>query len=177
MFYDPDKHHRRSIRLKGYDYSGPGAYYITLCTQERQCLFGEILKGKMRLNEMGHSVAYTWNDLPNHYPVTLDACVVMPNHLHGILVLGTDVGAELKSAPTEQQATRPGLGEMIRALKTFSTRRINELQRRPGIQIWQRGYYERIIRNDLEMNRIRRYIQENPAQWERDAGNPKQERP
>ncbi len=171
MSYDPNKHHRRSIRLRGYDYSQPGAYYITLCAQNRHHLFGNILDGKMQLNEMGYMVANTWNDLPNHYSIAMDACVVMPNHFHGIIVLGMNVGVELKSAPTESHRI-PGLGEIVRALKTFSTRRINTLRKTPGIRVWQRGYYERIIRNDLELKRIRRYIAENPTHWKEDSENP-----
>lgn len=86
MIDDPAKHHRRSIRLKGYDYSQPGAYYVTVCTQNRTCLLGGVVDGVMRLNEYGEIVARTWNDLPNHNPhIELDAFVVMPNHVHGIL--------------------------------------------------------------------------------------------
>ncbi|MCP9469504.1 MAG: hypothetical protein NNA31_05825 [Nitrospira sp.] len=88
MKYDPEKHHRRSIRLKGYDYSQDGAYFVTICTHNRVCLFGEVVDGELRLNELGEIVAWTWRDLPNHVPnVELDAFVVMPNHVHGIVVI------------------------------------------------------------------------------------------
>ncbi len=88
MPYDPEKHHRRSIRLKGYDYTQPGAYYITLCTKARQCLFGDVIKGEMRLNSLGNIAFNCWQAIPNHFPhVELDAFVMMPNHLHGILVI------------------------------------------------------------------------------------------
>jgi REP element-mobilizing transposase RayT len=95
MPYDPQKHHRRSIRLKGYDYTQPGAYYITLCTKARQCLFGDVVKGEMRLNALGDLAFTCWQAIPNHFPhVELDAFVIMPNHLHGILVISdTRVGA------------------------------------------------------------------------------------
>ena len=95
MPYDPQKHHRRSIRLKGYDYTQPGAYYVTLCTKARQCLFGDVIKGEMRLNSLGHIAFTCWQAIPEHFPhVELDAFVVMPNHLHGILVISdTLVGA------------------------------------------------------------------------------------
>jgi putative transposase len=104
MTYDPEKHHRRSIRLKGYDYTQPGAYFITICTQGRECLFGEIIDGEMHLNEAGQIVVQTWQDLPNHISnVQLDAFVVMPNHVHGIIII-TDraggIGAGFKPART-----------------------------------------------------------------------------
>jgi hypothetical protein len=92
MPYDPQKHHRRSIRLKGYDYTQPGAYYVTLCTKARQCLFGDVIKGEMRLNSLGYIAFTCWQAIPNHFPhVELDAFVLMPNHLHGILVISDTV--------------------------------------------------------------------------------------
>ena len=88
MRFDPDKHHRRSIRLKGYDYSQAGAYFVTICTKDRGCLFGEIIDGEMVLNPFGEVVQACWDDLPRHYPhVELDAFVIMPNHLHGIIII------------------------------------------------------------------------------------------
>jgi putative transposase len=110
-----------------------------------------------------------WNELPNHYPcVTCDTFVVMPNHIHGIIVVrDTIVGAGLKPAPT-----RHGLPEIIRGFKTFSARRINDLRESPGIPIWQRNYYEHIIRNEEELARIREYTANNPLQWENDRENP-----
>ncbi|MBV5272219.1 MAG: hypothetical protein JZU52_00800 [Lamprocystis purpurea] len=131
---------RASMRLKGYDYTQAGAYFITLCVQQRLCLFGEVIAGLFVSNQYGALVAQAWNDLPNHYPhVSLDQFVVMPNHVHGIIVL-SDVGADLKSdhrhrdadvgvglkpAPTKRHA----LSEIVRAFKTFSARRINEIRR------------------------------------------------
>jgi REP element-mobilizing transposase RayT len=86
--YNPDKHHRRTIRLQGYDYTASGAYFVTICTHQRQCLFGEIVGGEMRLNVLGHLIHANWQHLPHHFPsLILDAFVVMPNHIHGILVL------------------------------------------------------------------------------------------
>jgi len=88
MPYDPNRHHRRSIRLKGYDYSQAGAYFITICTQDRACLFGKVVNGEMRLNDAGRMVLAEWNMLPERFPhVVLDAFVVMPNHVHGIVVI------------------------------------------------------------------------------------------
>jgi REP element-mobilizing transposase RayT len=183
MTYDPQRHHRRSIRLKGYDYTQPGAYFVTICTRNRECLFGGIVDGKMRLNPLGDIVAACWHDLPNHYPhVQLDAFVIMPNHVHGIIVLldPGDVGAGLGPAPTTGgvPTSHPkthrghGLPEIVRAFKSFSARRINEYRRTPGTPVWQRNYYEHIIRNERSLGRIREYIVNNPLQWELDRENP-----
>lgn len=88
MRYDPTLHHRRSIRLQGYDYAQAGAYFVTICTQGRECLFGEIVDGQMRLNEAGKMAWNTWHEMPKHYPrVQIDAFMVMPNHIHGIVIL------------------------------------------------------------------------------------------
>jgi putative transposase len=163
-----EKHRRRSIRLKGYDYSQAGAYFVTIVAHERACLFGEIVDGQTRLDDAGRVVQTVWRDLINHYPgIECDAFVVMPNHVHGILVLGATVGAGLKPAPT-----RHGLFEIIRGFKTFSARRINEMRDASGTPIWQRNYYEHIIRNEAELTRIREYVANNPLQWENDRENP-----
>jgi putative transposase len=163
-----EKHRRRSIRLKGYDYSQAGAYFVTMVTRERTCLFGEIVNGQTRLNDAGRVVQRVWNDLPNCYPrVECDAFVVMPNHIHGILVLGATVGAGFKPAPT-----RHGLFEIIRGFKTFSARRINEMRDASGTPMWQRNYYEHVVRDEDELTRIREYVLSNPLQWENDRENP-----
>jgi len=173
MRYDPQKHHRRSIRLKGYDYSQAGAYFITICTKDRACLFGEVVDGEMRLNALGQIVQDVWHDLPNHVNVVLDAFVVMPNHVHGIVIIPDDtvvvVGAGSEPAPT---TTRHGLPEIVRQFKTFSARRINELRGTPGLPVWQRNYYEHIIRNEESLHRIRAYIANNPLKWALDRENP-----
>jgi REP-associated tyrosine transposase len=178
MRSDPAKHHRHSIRLKGYDYACAGAYFVTICTQNRECLLGEITNGVMASNSFGAIVQACWDDLPNHYPnMELDAFVIMPNHVHGIVKL-TDVvgaglvGAGLRPAPTENAAKRHGLPEIVRAFKSFSARRINELREMSGTVVWQRNYYEHVIRNDDELNRARRYILDNPARWTIDENNP-----
>lgn len=207
---------RHSIRLKGYDYSQPGAYFVTICTRDRAGLFGEVADGEMRLNEWGEIVLWTWRDLPNHVPnVQLDAFVIMPNHVHGIIII-TDpvnapeaVGAGSEPAPAQPQpaptqphpalaqpvpdqsiesisgviaAKRYGLPEIIRQFKTFSALRINKQRGTPGLPIWQRNYYEHIIRNEESLNRIRQYIADNPLRWALDQENPagikpKSERP
>ncbi|MBN1886714.1 MAG: transposase [Thermoflexales bacterium] len=175
--YDPQHHHRRSIRLKGYDYAQAGAYFVTLCVQNRECALGYVVDGGMVLNDAGQIVQACWDDLPNHYPhIQLDAFVVMPNHVHGIIVLVDDVrmglvGAGLKPAPTTP-AKQHGLPEIVRAFKTFSARRINLIRGTPGQAFWQCNYYERVIRDEAELDRARRYIETNPAQWQTDTENP-----
>ena len=181
MGHAPERH-RRSIRLDGYDYTESGAYFVTICTQDHLCLFGEMVNGSMRLNAAGQIVQHAWCHLPNHYPhVELDAFVVMPNHVHMVVMLtqGNElVGAGLKpalvhgSAPTSGAPKRHGLAEIVRAFKTFSSRRINERRGFQGTPLWQRNYYEHIIRNERALNHIRRYIIENPARWGQDRENP-----
>jgi putative transposase len=170
------QHHRRSIRLSGFDYSQDGAYFVTVCTQNRDGVFGEIEDGTMVLHSYGQIVFTVWHDLPDHYcHVTADQFVVMPNHIHGIMILSRDhvagigVGGGLKPAPTAKMHALP---EIIRGFKTFSSRRINELRGTPGTKLWQRNYYEHIIRNDDELNRIRQYIIDNPINWATDRNNP-----
>ena len=168
-----DHHQRRSIRLPGYDYAQPGAYFVTLCTHDREALFGEVMADAMRLNPYGEIVSMVWQDLPRHYPrVELDAFVIMPNHVHGIIVLNDDdgVGAGLRPAPTLTK--RHPLSEIVRAFKSFSARRINALRATPGVPVWQRNYYEHIIRNELEWDAIRKYIDLNPDRWALDHDHP-----
>lgn len=214
MTYNPDIHHRRSIRLKDYDYSHSGAYFVTVCAWKKECLFGEIKNGEMLLSEYGEIVMKCWDGLPDHYQnVQLDEFVIMPNHIHGIIVLNVGAGfkpariaaaaqaaaaqaaaaqaaaaqaaaaridkaplaadagdknrAGLKPAPTKGHA----LPEIVRAFKTFSSRRINEARNTPGGPVWQRNYYERIIRDDRELHAIREYIRYNPLKWEEDDEN------
>lgn len=184
--YDPERHHRRSIRLKGHDYSQGGAYFVTICTHNRECIFGEVANGEVLLNEFGQVVESAWFDLPKHYPnVELDAFVVMPNHVHGIIIVGAglidNVGAGFKPAPTMAMAAgkKPvptggyALSEVVRGFKTFSARRINEVRDTLGTPVWQRNYYEHIARDEDRLNRIREYIINNPTQWQYDRENPR----
>jgi putative transposase len=198
MKYDPENHHRRSIRLKGYDYSSAGSYFITICTYQRECLFGEISNGEMQLNQYGQIVQLHWQNLPKYHPrLQLDEFVVMPNHMHGILVLKDNrdvfhdrndgVGAGLvdkfsvekqklsaKPAPTVDTGIERdrGISEIIRGFKTFSARRINQIRHKPGIPVWQRNYYEHIVRDESSFQKIRQYIQTNPIAWEIDQLHP-----
>jgi putative transposase len=191
MNYDPKIHHRRSIRLKGYDYTEAGAYFVTIVTQGRAAVFGEVVDGEMRLNRYGEIVRTAWFDLPRHYKhVELGAFTIMPNHVHVIIILGDD--SRGGSVPANQPVpdkiimskpplpeglkTRPykrhPLSETVRAFKSFSARRINLLQHAQGTPVWQRNYYEHIIRNQHDLEQTWLYIESNPAQWETDEENP-----
>ncbi len=190
--YDPAKHHRRSIRLKGYDYTLPGAYFVTIVTHQRALLFDDPV-----LRRVAETM---WQRIPRHFPhVTLDEWVVMPNHIHGILVITDDArrgeasqqtdfstdraaqdGALSEKNPPSREASplppvgpSPGsLGAIVGNFKSVATRRINRIRHSPGTLVWQRNYYEHIIRNERELNAIRQYIRHNPARWAEDAENP-----
>lgn len=158
MSYDPEKHDRGSIRLPRYDYTQPGAYFVTICVAGRRCIFGEIVDGVMRPNKNGLIVAGQWAGLPRHYPnALLDEFVLMPNHVHGIICLSdslhSSVGAGFKPAlasPNSNQ--RHGLPEIIRGFKTFSSRGINQLRGTIGAPVWQRNYYEHVVRGEYDLD-------------------------
>jgi putative transposase len=229
MMRETVRGHRRSIRLDGYDYASAGAYFVTICTQDRACVFGDVVDGQMRPNACGRIVQDVWAGLPSRYAnVELDAFVVMPNHVHGIIVLMAGVmnhegmmnhartgGADgdagggarrgaihcahsqgamdgggamnpegvINHAPTIAEigaanrragaAGRPPLGEVVRAFKAVSTRLIHR-DVMPGAAVWQRNYYESIIRDEDSLARVRAYVQANPARWltDRDNQNP-----
>jgi putative transposase len=243
--YNPAIHHRRSIRLKGYDYTNPGAYFVTICLQEKDVhLLGKVVAGQIQLSHFGEIVLKCWHRLSRHYPnVIVDEFMVMPNHVHGIILIGANivgagnvgvganiVGAglqnrniiDVKPARTMMDDANIGhqvnggyvgaglqygnvidvkpartmmddvniahpmnggnmanggeiiypLSEIIRGFKTFSARRINELRGIAGVPVWQRNYWEHIVRNKEEMQRIREYIVNNPLRWEMDKLNP-----
>ncbi|MBK8020034.1 MAG: transposase [Chloroflexi bacterium] len=153
---------RRSIRLQGYDYRLAGAYFVTLCTHQRECLFGDIFDGVMLSNSFGNMVASAWCWLAEHYPyVDLDTWVLMPNHLHGILVLSSADSADKPKS----------LGRLIGAFKTVSSKAINQVRETPAAPVWQRNFYEHVIHNESDLNRIREYILYNPARWSEDEEN------
>ena len=171
MPFDPARHHRRSIRLKGYDYSRAGAYFVTMCIYRRECLLGEVVNGEMVLNEYGRVVCEYWEWIPKQYPhVDLDEWTVMPNHMHGIIVMvdGNGRGGS-RTAPTTK---RKSLGRLVGAFKTVSTKCINQLRQIPDGPFWQRNYHEHIIRDERSLNNIRRYIRANPRMWINDVENP-----
>jgi putative transposase len=165
--YDPYKHHRQSARLKGYDYTQAGAYFVTICAYKRQPLFGKIVDGKMRLSLLGQLVYAEWQKTavirPNIY---LDAFVVMPNHLHGIIVIFFNeaplVGATRRVAPTLQSGS---LGAIIGQFKSVVTKRYRRFRKNDDSPIWQRNYYEQIIRNERHLTAVQQYIHNNPANW------------
>ena len=170
MGLNSDFHSRRSPRLEGYDYSLNGAYFVTICAHNHASLFGEILNGEMRLNNLGEIVKTSLLDLPCHYRhIDLDTFSIMPNHIH-VLISFPGVGAGLRPARNAKEMPQ-GLPEIIRALKSFSSRGINQICKTPGNQVWQRGYYEHIVRKEDDLNRIREYIEYNPARWAEDEEN------
>jgi len=178
------KYHRRSIRLAGYDYSWAGAYFVTICAHDRICQFGDIMNGEMRLNDAGRIVERCWREIPAHFPhVELDEFVIMPNHIHGILVITNTLGTNdnivgATHASPLQQTNRPcgpksrSIAAIVGSFKSAVTKRINEMRGAPGEAVWQRNYYEHIIRDDESLNRIREYIMTNTIRWEEDEENP-----
>lgn len=164
---------RRSIRLKEFDYSQPGLYFVTIVTHQRRCLFGEVVDGKVQLNSAGNIVSEMWHGLSDRFPnVSVDLFVVMPNHIHVVV----NVGAQF-IAPGDAPASQEGamnrastLGQIIRSVKAASTHRIR--QRSDLEFVWQRNYYEHVIRDEKSLTRIRQYILDNPMRWEFDPENP-----
>jgi REP element-mobilizing transposase RayT len=231
MPYNSNIHHRRSIRLKGYDYTQQGAYFVTICTHQRNCLFGEIVDGEIKLNTNGEIARGSWLSIPRYFKnVELDEFVIMPNHLHGIIIIDSSevVGEALANqdfsqlfsevagealanqdfsqlfsevagealanqdfskqqnlssqcfAPTvytgetvKINGTKPqSLAAITQNYKSVSTRQINRMNKAKGNVIWQRNYYEHIIRNEEALNNIREYIVNNPINWVKDQENP-----
>jgi REP element-mobilizing transposase RayT len=207
---------RRSIRLPGFDYTQPGGYFVTICTYMRQDLFGIVTDGEVFLTEAGRIAARHWLRIPSLFTeITLDAWVVMPNHLHGIVVMGTRRGEAFvgpgagmagSSTPNASPLPSPACGTQtdsfgaivqgaslpnasplppnrargtttrslaaaIQNYKSICARRINQLRNSPGKPVWQRNYYEHVIRGESELRRLREYILANPAQWQEDSGD------
>jgi putative transposase len=173
-----DRHHRRSIRLPYYDYSQSGYYCVTICTQDRELLFGEIIDAEMRLNRLGRMILKCWLAIPVHYPnVELDYYVIMPNHFHGIIHITDSRCQRIQMCrggvtPPLHKLNAPTLGDIIGYFKYRSTKQINQLSNSPGRRIWQRSYYEHVIRDETELNAKREYIVNNPLKWELDRNNP-----
>jgi REP element-mobilizing transposase RayT len=190
MRFDRDKHHRRSVRLKGHDYAQPGAYFVTICTRDRECLFGHVVNGEMRLNDAAEIVREQWLRTEQMRPnVELDAFVIMPNHVHGIIVIhescrgeasvveihGSNTPSKSDASPLRQRpnGTQPGsLSAIVQNFKSISTRKMNAARDAPGMPVWQRGYYEHVVRNEAELMAIGEYIEGNPARWDDDENNP-----
>jgi putative transposase len=167
----PAPHRRRSTRLQGYDYSSAGAYFMTICTRNRECLFGEIVGATMHLNNAGTIVQQCWLDIPIHFPHTqLDEYIIMPNHIHGIICIENAVGAKnFSPLPIRQprpRGTSKTIGSIVRGFKIGVTKWIRQYT--SSNDVWQRNYWEHIIRDDAKLHSIREYINNNPAQWELD---------
>ncbi len=189
MVFKSDIHHRHSLRLKGYDYSQSGAYFVTICTQGRECLFGDVVDGEMRLNEAGCMIQKWWNESAEKFKnAEVDEYAIMPNHFHGIILI---VGAalcgrpEINVQPSTTENTKAGqphrvaptLGNIIDWFKTMTTneyiRNVRQKNWTPfNGKLWQRTYYEHIIRNEQSLQEIREYITNNPAKWAEDENNP-----
>jgi REP element-mobilizing transposase RayT len=176
--YDPQRHNRQSTRLKGYDYGQEGAYFVTICTYRRECIFGEIINSEMRLNIFGEIVHEEWLRTPvvRSY-VELGEFVVMPNHIHGILVITQPVGTWRRHVPTTEPRAfgKPiahSLSTIVGAFKSVSTRRTNHLRNTPAAPLWQARFHDVIIRSESALNKICVYIQSNPARWAEDDENP-----
>jgi len=188
MSYNPNIHHRCSIRLKGYDYSQEGLYFVTICCQHRECLFGKIVGGKMILNNAGKIVDDCWLAIPNHFPnVILHEYVIMPNHFHGIIEITVGAGsarpndntrparpdvnivnnindnANLERMDLGRANPAPTVGNIVGYFKYHTTKRIDL-----PTKLWQRNYYEHIIRNERSFNHIAEYIVNNPNMWNKD---------
>jgi len=193
MPYDKQKHRRRSIRLPGYDYTSTGAYFVTICVHGWECLLGEVVDAVMRPSEFGQVVSRYWMRIPVHVAhVELDEWVVMPNHIHGIIMI-TGRGEASPEGVSSADRLTPGegrlreqdvgrdaspllrsgsLGAIVGNFKSVTTRRVNRMRGTPGVPFWQRNYWEHIIRNDQSLHRIRAYIRDNPARWDADRLHP-----
>jgi REP-associated tyrosine transposase len=183
--FDSQKHHRRSIRLKGYDYSSEGGYYVTIVTWHRDCIFGEVVKPEfpseayVNLTALGKIADECWRAIPDHFPnVELGAHVIMPNHVHGIIVI-TDNGrgaALLRPYDNDPYPhkinVKPGsLGVIVRSYKSAVSYRIHKEHNATGI--WQRNYYEHILRDEKDLQNKIDYIAANPMLWDEDDNNPR----
>ena len=175
---------RRSIRLPEYDYSQDGAYFVTICTQNKEHLFGEIASGKMILNDAGRMIDMWWQELPKHFvPVQIDQYVIMPNHVHGVIVIvGVDRCVDPRKTAEIKKGEHVGspLPHIVQWYKTMTTNEyikgVKTNRWRPfARRLWQRNYYEHVIRNEYDLNEIRKYIIENPLKWALDEENPERD--
>ena len=176
--YNPNIHHRRSIRMEGFDYSTKGAYFITICTQDREYLFGEIDSDTIRLSIYGEIAGEEWKCLNKRFhTTTFDVFQIMPNHIHAIIGIN-NVGATLAVAQNAVDAENragaspaPTVGDIIGAYKSLVQKRCLDICKSKNVTLgkfWQRNYYEHIIRSDVEYSRIAEYITNNPKTWEND---------
>ena len=185
--FDSDIHHRQSLRWRKREYSSPGSYYVTICIQDHSCLLGDVNSGVMNLNDAGRMVEAAWLQIPTRFPtMRLDEHGTMPNHFHGIIeIVGNPgVGAPLvgalrwgRSGPRAGTRPAPTLGDAVGAFKSLSTDEyilgVHQLgwPRFPN-HFWQRNYYDHVIRDQDELEKIREYIRQNPLMWTCDRYNP-----
>jgi putative transposase len=176
MRYDPLRHHRRSIRLREYDYALAGSFFITICTHERECLFGDVEDDEVQLNELGRIARDEWDRSAKvRRELETGGFVVMPNHIHGIVHIMSlsDVGASgARPDGSLPRLPRKSLGAFVAGFKSAVTRRINTGRDAEGAAVWQRNYYEHIIRNEEDLSRIEAYIEDNPRFWNDDEYHP-----
>jgi len=196
MTYNPDIHKRQSIRLKGYDYSQSGLYFITICCYERECLFGNIINSQMILNNFGQLIKEEWlKSAEIRKEIELDDFVIMPNHFHGIVIINQEINSDfmkndvdfqdnnvgangrsplhqIQSSPPKISMKPKSISSLIAGFKSATTKKINIIRNTPQNPVWQRNYYDHIIRNDESLTRIREYIQNNPLSWENDQLHP-----
>ena len=185
--FDPQKHHRRSIRLKGYDYSQKGAYYVTIVILRRECLLGQVVNKEMNLSPYGEIVQKWWEEIPVHFSnVETGAFVIMPNHVHGIIYIldgrGTvsvpddNIPQHIQggvSPPLQKFNGTPTLGQIVAYFKYQSTKEMNKVETAGAVtKFWQRNYYEHIIRDVKDLQNKTDYIEANPLLWDEDDENP-----
>ena len=176
---DSDGRQRGSMRLSGHDYAEPGSYFVTICTQNRDLVFGDFADGEVRLSGFGRTANAAWEEIPAHFAgVEVDEYVVMPNHVHGIIVIVLSTPGPTPRATRASPlrgAAGPGkgsIGAIVGSYKSAVSRGINQTRGKGGVSVWQRSYYEHIIRDEADLNRIRQYIWDNPARWDQDPENP-----
>jgi REP element-mobilizing transposase RayT len=202
MTYDSKKHHRRSVRLKGYDYAQPGAYFVTICVRDRKCLLGKIINDQVQKSEYGRVAESFWAQIPVRFPnVSIDVFVVMPNHIHAIVMIHGPTRRGAVTAPlggvtpplrqdgalggvtpplrqggasggVTAPLRRPTLGQVVAYYKYETTKQINQVRGTPGCPFWQRGFYDHVVRNERDLNAVREYVANNPLKWALDRDNP-----
>ena len=150
---------RKVIRLRGHDYSQPGAYFVTVCIRDKKPLLGDVTRHGVTLTDLGRCVETVWNTIPDHHPdVNLDEYVIMPDHMHGVILLGEANAGDGERPP-------PTLGAVVGSFKSAATRSVNQARGTSGVTLWQRGFYEHIVRNQHDLDDIREYIRTNPLRW------------
>ena len=169
MAYKPEYQHRRSIRVQGHDYASPGEYFITICTYERESIFGIVQEDKMILNEWGTIAENCWGELLKNFShIHLGSCIVMPNHIHGIIGIDKYPEGHCKVDRKFSDAISGSISTIVGSFKSATTRQINQIRQNSGATIWQRNFYEHIIRDDVAKARIQDYIVNNPRNWKDD---------